>query len=703
MVRISNEDRTSIYFKRFGPLLILLLLLLIPVGLSNHPLLMFLSGLVLVAVFSSGYLICAILAGISDRHCLLLSPVFGILCLTTLYDAFARLSLTIYFFYLVAALSASGVVVIALRGFRDWASRDSADLRTVLAGGSVVLLVCPLFWRSGRFSGTSFVFRGPAGQDHLFHVTLLQRLLQHVPPDNFMFAGLKPTIYHYFGDQAIAMILRAQQLLCPGTQDLFDVYYRCYPTLIYFLLGALAYFVGRQILGTAKGGLLSIFLVLLGAGGLGWAVGILQTAHAKGLHAIEARLFSSWTAWDGVDAVLPLVHRPAHYNSLLICLAAISILLRPQRTRRCWMLSGLLLGLMAGFNFTLAATFGAAAVLGAILSLVGRNKNGTNDLAWLAVFIIIGSLPVNTEMLVSGFHNMAPGFPFRGPNLEFTTSAWGPLVSRVLPAHLVPIACLIVFPIFAYGLKLFGLPSLWRLDLGEEHHRPVAILLAVTFFISLLIGTFFPYQGLEVSIIFLQPTIWILGLFALRPMGMWLQRNATNWRAVMVWTVIAGTCGQSLLAFNFSHECRFARDTIAALQDIRMASTPQDVVAYIPSYITHRAVLGDEYRSTNFAIMAMTGLDGYFSSQVYSKFNAVPGLAGKAAEEILEKAELLYEQRLADVESFTKGDITAESSARLMNDRVRWIVVAEDEIPHIRSSVKPWRRTHEIVIYKLSR
>ncbi len=170
----------------------------------------------------------------------------------------------------------------------------------------------------------------------------------------------------------------------------------------------------------------------------------------------------------------------------------------------------------------------------------------------------------------------------------------------------------------------------------------------------------------------------------------------------MVWTVLAGTCAQSLLAFNFSHEITFTGETVAALQDIRMAAAPQDVVAYIPTYITHRAVLGDAYSSTNFAIMAMTGLDGYFSSQVYSKFNAVPGLSGKTPDQILEKAERLYEQRLADVESFIKGDITAESSTRLMSDRVRWIVVSEDEIPHIGSSVKPWRRTREIVVYRLS-
>src|SRR5208282_5652963 len=99
----------------------------------------------------------------------------------------------------------------------------------------------------------------------------------------------------------------------------------------------------------------------------------------------------------------------------------------PERSRRDWLLAGLLLGLMAGFNFTLAATFGIAAVLGALTLLLQRRQNEARDLVWLALFIFIGSLPVTGAMLFSGFHEVAPGFPFRGPNLEFPATIWGSL------------------------------------------------------------------------------------------------------------------------------------------------------------------------------------------------------------------------------------------------------------------------------------
>jgi hypothetical protein len=680
---------------------LLFLLILFPLGLSNHVAGTTLSGVFLVAVFFfTGYLLLHVSRQSSGVH-FAVCPVLGIVWLTTTYDIFVRSAVDQYFFYFAAAITAAGIIVFTYEACRG-SELSSENYRAMFAGSVVALSVAPLFWRSGRFANGEFVFHGPAGQDHLFHVTLLQRLLQHVPPDNFMFAGLRPTVYHYFDDQALALVLRAQHALHFGSPDLFDLYYRCYPTLMYFLIGALTYVVGRQVLGTVRGGILGV-LLLMGAGGLGWIVGAVQTAvHVSHLVAMRARLFSSWTSWDGLDVILPLVHRPAHYHSLLICLAAISVLLRPDRSRRHWLLAGLLLGLMTGFNFTLAATFGSAAVVASLLLLWQQRRQDAQDVAWLAVFIFIGSLPVNTEMLLSGFHNMTPGFPFSGPNLEFSTSVWGMWLGKVFPAALVPLASLMLFPVIAYGVKLFGMRALVRLDLGNERYRGLAMLLAVVFVISFVIGTFFPFKGFDVSIIFLQPTCWILALFSLRPIGSWLDRNRADWRAAALWGVLGLTCAQALLAFNFSYELTFNNDTMRALQDVRMAATPGDVVAYLPSGITQKGVWGDTRSSTNFAIMALTGLDGYFSSQIYSTLNAVPGLSGKTAEEVLDKAARLYEQRQADVESFMRGDITDAASARLTNDHVRWVVVEGDAIQDISSLTTPWRRTHEIAVYRLS-
>jgi hypothetical protein len=697
-----NTDQAN-HFAFLQSSLLIFLLLLIPLVLSNHPGGAALGVLVFVVIyFFPGYLLLTLLGRFPGGFKILLSPVFGIVSIATAYDIFARASMAAYFSYLVVVFSAAGMIVVALQIRQapapSWWTLTGYE--SVIAGSAVALSIAPLFWRSGRFSAGEFVFYGPAGQDQLFHVTLLQRLLHHVPPDNLMVSGLRAPIYHYFGDLTLALILQAQKTLHVGMTDLFDLYYRCYPVIIYFLIGALAYRAGRQLLGSARAGILSV-LLLLGAGGLGWFFGALQAAvHASHFAEMRAALFSSWTSWDGVDAILPLVHRPAHYHSLLICLAAINVLLRPERSRRDWMVAGLLLGLMAGFNFTLAATSGVATVLGALVLLAQRRQNEARDLAWLALFIFIGSLPVTAAMLLSGFHNVAPGFPFRGPNLEYPATIWGALLGRMLPATLIPWASLIMLPVVAYGVKLFGAGAMARFDLGEERHRGMATMFAIVFALSFVIGTFFPYQGVGgIAVVFLQPTLWILGLFSLHPINAWLERNRGSWRPVVLWGILGLTWVQALGAFNFSCKVAFDQDTAHALQDIRLAAAPDDVVAF-SSDLTATPIWGRAEQSTNYSITAMTGLDGYFSSKEYSISFVVPSLSGNRAE-VLAQAERLYEQRSDDVASFVKGDITDAASARLAKDQVRWIVVSGDALQGISSSATPWRKTRGIAVYRL--
>jgi hypothetical protein len=239
------------------------------------------------------------------------------------------------------------------------------------------------------------------------------------------------------------------------------------------------------------------------------------------------------------------------------------------------------------------------------------------------------------------------------------------------------------------------------MDLGDERHRGLALCLAVAFLISFVVGTFFPYQGLPQPFIFLQPTVLILGLFSLRGISAWLGHVQTNWRGIVVWGVLGLTWMQVLLAFNFAFEETFSRNAVSALHELRASAQPDDVLAYLPADVTQKGVWSYTQQSTNFSIMAITGLDGYFSSKPYSIFNAVPGLKGSPAE-VLAEAERLYLQRRTDIDSFINGDISAAASERLANDHVRWIVVSGDAIQKISSPCTPWRKTRDLVIYSLS-
>jgi hypothetical protein len=332
-----------------------------------------------------------------------------------------------------------------------------------------------------------------------------------------------------------------------------------------------------------------------------------------------------------------------------------------------------------------------------------RKQREASDLAWFALFIFIGSLPATAGMISSGFHNPAIGFPFRGPNLEFPVAIWGQFLRRMTPAALVPWASLIVFPIVAYGVKLFGFRAMLRFDLSEERRRGIAAVFAIAFALSFVIGTFFPLQGVAgIAIVFLQPTLWILGLFALNPIHAWLERNRLSWRPLALGGSLVVTWLQALGAFNFATKITFDQDTAQALQDVRLAAGSDDVVAYLPSDITEKPILGTSRESTNFAIMAMTGLDGYFSSESYTIFSAVPGLSGPNSDAVFAQAKRLSDQRRDDIESFVKGDITNAVSARLAKDHVRWIVVSGDAMQEISSSATPWRKTREIAVYKFS-
>jgi hypothetical protein len=115
------------------------------------------------------------------------------------------------------------VAILHARKWNTLSAPNSNEHAAFIAGTIVALSVAPLYWRSGRFSGDDFVFYGPAGQDPLFHVTLFQRLLQHVPPDNFIFSGLRASVYHYFDDLTLAWIVRSHSALHLGSTDIFDL------------------------------------------------------------------------------------------------------------------------------------------------------------------------------------------------------------------------------------------------------------------------------------------------------------------------------------------------------------------------------------------------------------------------------------------------------------------------------------------------
>jgi hypothetical protein len=235
-------------------------------------------------------------------------------------------------------------------------------------------------------------------------------------------------------------------------------------------------------------------------------------------------------------------------------------------------------------------------------------------------------------------------------------------------------------------------------------HRGIGILFAATFVLSFIVGTFFTYQGVSGSgndIIFLQPTLWILSLFALYGIMSWLERGSSLWRPVALWGMLGLTWVQALVFFNFSHKVLFSAETVSIFNDIKSETSPNDVVAYLPTSRVGTPILGPSSEFSEYAITAMTGLDGYFSSETMSKFYAVPGIESGAGLEVLETADELYRLRVSDVEAYLKGNADTAVLNRLNQDHVRWIVLSNHAASNVSAQLKAWRRDAEIAVYKL--
>jgi hypothetical protein len=683
------------------------MLVALPCLLANDPagtLIGFLLFLVVIAFPADVAL--SLLDGGSRRYPMAITFVFGIGLVTTTYDVFARTGADILFAYCATAISIAEVVLLLQSTIWRSTRRDAVNFssETTLAGAATAISIAPLFWASGRFANGVVTFYGPAGQSEFMHVTLLERLLHHVPPDNFMFAGLVSPFYHYFSDQLLALILRTKYALHLDAVTLFDVCLRCYPAILYFLLGALSYRAGRIMLGSVRGGILSV-LLLLGAGGLTWIFGLMQIAvHVPDPIGMRLALFPEWTAWDGIGSIRSLVSRPAHFNGLLFCLAAINVLLRTGRTRLDWIVAGLLLGLMAGFNYTLAVTLGGAGLFACVALLLLRSYSEASDLAWLTVAMFVGALPTNLIMISVGLHHIVPGAGLSGPTLNLPVSIWGDLLNHFVPSTVLPLACLILFPIVAYGVRLFGLRALLRGEIAGLSHRGLGIMFAAAFVLSFMIGVFYTFQaigGAPAEKTLLQPTLWILGIFSLQPILSWLERGRRALRAIVLWGMLALTWVQSLAAFHFTQKVAFSANTEALFRDIRSASSPDDVIVYLPVDRVGTPILGEPQKFADFAVTAMTGLDGYFSNETYSVSYALSGLHGSTATEVLAAAGALYRQRMGDVEAYLQGDADSAALARLNRDNVRWIVLSEGSPRELAPALKPWRQNPEVVVYKL--
>jgi hypothetical protein len=647
--------------------------------------------------FLVGYAICSFLWSEIRPQVIIVATVLGVEIAASAYAMTRFWASSTLHLFLIGACAALGAYRLAQVGFawerRRVSAADAMLQRLGLWSGLIVMIfVGSAFYFSGRPGIGGLVFFGPMGRDPIFHLALIGRLEFAMPPDNFVVAGYPMPSYHFFSDVAQALF-HWGFWQSAGT---LDIYYRLYPGALLFALGFLVFWVPAKLYASRIAGTIGAALVLFGAD-FSWVLGILQTGKALPHPALAVqRLFDPWVFWSAFSQIYPLVHRPAYYHGLLMLLAGLACVTgRGAHAKRSWPLAGLIWGLMAGFNYTLAATLGIALVGASGFYFVRSGRDRARQLMLAAVTLALASVPANIFVLLRGglVENAA------SPLVSFAPGALARLFygDMLAPLHadlLILPASILVFIVVSYGLKLVALP--WMFN-GTERFRsnaPAMTVLLIVFVISFALGFLVmneSYGDASTNIILFQPTGWVLGLFAVYPLYRWLKRGRTLARPVALSFLLSIGAIQAIAAFNFGYKIVIAPDFAAALARIKGDADPMDVVAFLPDGVNSKSILGDALGANNFYVSALTGLKAYFTTRAYTQSFSTSGASGAA----------VYEERSGTIEKFLSGAIADADVELLIRQGVRYVILPVQFAAPLPAQAAVWISSAEFTVLKL--
>lgn len=129
--------------------------------------------------------------------------------------------------------------------------------------GSLVLSLTTV--KSGWPFSFGIGFWGPNGHDAIWHLSLIEALTQHVPPENFTYAGTALTNYHYFFDLFVAQLANVTKI------NTLDLLFRFVPLLLAVLYGLLTYLVCFRLSNSKLAANIAVFFAYFG-GSFGWVV-----------------------------------------------------------------------------------------------------------------------------------------------------------------------------------------------------------------------------------------------------------------------------------------------------------------------------------------------------------------------------------------------------------------------------------------------
>lgn len=152
-------------------------------------------------------------------------------------------------------------------------SRKSLALAAVVISGSISWLLTSV--KNGLLYDFGLGFWGPHGHDAVWHLSIIESLKKGLPSENSIFAGEILKNYHYFYDLLLA---QASNLT---TIQPMDLYFRFFPIILSFGLGATVYVLAKEWLKSEKAAILSVFFLYFG-GSFGWLLSYLRSRSLGG-------------------------------------------------------------------------------------------------------------------------------------------------------------------------------------------------------------------------------------------------------------------------------------------------------------------------------------------------------------------------------------------------------------------------------------
>ncbi|MDP3973530.1 MAG: hypothetical protein Q8P92_01730 [Candidatus Daviesbacteria bacterium] len=342
----------------------------------------------------------------------------------------------------------------------------------------VVFQIIPTF-KNGLTYSYGMGLWGPNTHDGMWHISLINQLVKHVPPENPIFGGEILKNYHYFYDLTIAATIYVTGI------SVIDLIFRFYPILLSSLLGLGSFYLIKGLI-NIKENLQSKLSIIAGlylvyfSGSFGWIVSYIREKNFSG----ESHFWANQSISFNLN--------PPFAISLIIVIAILQLLDLNKLSKLKVAVLTILIGPLIAFKAY------AAILILASFFLVGLIKKSINYLvifiasSVLTTFLFLSNFSLNNKiMLFSPFwfiHSMIDS-PDRVGWIRLTLAREDGLTKgNWLKFLSVEAISLIIFIVGNLGVRVFALLSLIKFPyiVRRADYLFIFIFSSLAFFIPIL-------------------------------------------------------------------------------------------------------------------------------------------------------------------------------------------------------------------------